>query len=348
MANIFEASKKTSNIIKNEDVLNYEYVPKLLPYREGLVQEIANSIKPMLEERKGTNLFIHGAPGIGKTASMKWVLRELGEHTDDIISLYINCWSNHTKYFIFLDMANQLKLSFIQGKSAEHILQQVEYKLKDKNAVFVFDEVDKAEDSNFLYQVIERFPRCTILLASNASDYTLKIDPRIKSRLMIRSLEFKPYSLNEIFGILKERSKIALTSESIDIALLKQIANITSDKGDIRVGLFILREAAKNAENENRKKIEEKDIKHVLNQLENVKVGEEEKLNNDESIILECVKEKNGEVTGTIYDSYTKKGGNLSYRSFKRYMQRLAMLGILRIEATGAGFKGQSRRIFLK
>jgi cell division control protein 6 len=223
MPNIFESSKRQGNIIKNEDVLNYEYVPKILPFREGQVQEIAESIKPMLEERKGTNLFIFGAPGIGKTASIKWVLRELDEHTDEIIPLYVNCWNLKTKYFIFMEMANKLKISFIAGKSAEHVLQQLVYRLKDKKIVFVFDEVDKAEDSDFLYQIIESFPKSTILLASNVRDYTINMDPRIKSRMMIRSLEFKPYTISEINKILSERVKIALKSDVLDPSLIKQI-----------------------------------------------------------------------------------------------------------------------------
>ena len=86
----------------------------------------------MFSNQKGTNLFITGAPGIGKTASLKWVLRELSEHTDEVIPLYVNCWNSRTKYFIFLDMANQLNLSFTAGKSAEHLLQQIEYILRTR------------------------------------------------------------------------------------------------------------------------------------------------------------------------------------------------------------------------
>jgi len=52
---IFDVGKK-SDIIKNEDAFSYEFVPKVLPYRENQIQEIANAIKPLLYERKGSNL----------------------------------------------------------------------------------------------------------------------------------------------------------------------------------------------------------------------------------------------------------------------------------------------------
>jgi cell division control protein 6 len=347
LANIFEAEKKTGRIIKNEDALNFEYVPKQLPHREGQVEEIASSIKPMLGGAKGTNLFITGAPGIGKTASLKWVLRELGEHTDEVIPLYVNCWSNRTKFFIFQDMANHLKLSFTAGKSADHLLQQIEYKLKGKSAIFVFDEIDKVEDNDFLYQILEKFPRSTVFLASNMSDYTINMDPRIKSRLTIRTISFKPYSLLEVTDILRSRVKLSLKEDSIDPSLLKQIANITYNKGDLRVGLFMLREAARNAENNQHKAITEADIKPIISQLENTKIGEEEKLNSDEKKIIESIKEHNGGVAGAVYDSYKKKGGELSYRSFKRYVTRLETLGLTKTEETGAGFKGKSTKISL-
>ncbi len=336
----------TKSVIKNEEVLNYDYIPKILPYRENQIQEIANSIKPMLNERSGSNLFIHGAPGIGKTASIKWVLRELSETTDDVIPIYVNCWNLKTKYFIFSEMANQLKISFRAGKSAEHILRQVVYKLRGKRAVFVFDEIDKIDDPDFLYQIVSTFPKSCIHLISNKFDYVVRIDARIKSRLMLRNMEFKPYSLNEVYGILKERAKLALKKDTIETQLLKQIANITFNKKDVRVGLYLLRESAKIAEQENKRKITKE---HVKKAIENVldKKPEEEKLNKDENLILDIVKVHNGEVAGPLYEIYKKRGGELSYKSFKRYVNNLEKLGLLKLELTGGGFKGKSTRIFL-
>jgi cell division control protein 6 len=345
LASIFETEKKTSSVIKNDEVLSYDYLPKILPYREGQIQEIALSIKPLIGGQRGTNLFVFGAPGIGKTASIKWVLRELEENTDEVVPIYVNCWNLKSKYFIFSDIANQLKISFTQGKSAEHILQQVLNRLKETSTVFVFDEIDKVDDSDFLYQVVSMFPKSSIILVSNSMDYITRIELRIKSRLMLRNMEFKPYSINEIAGILKERSKLALRSESIDPSLIKQIANVTYNKGDIRVGLHILREAAKIAENKSQKIIDKDIVAEAIKQIENTKVGDEEKLSEDELKILEAVKEKNGAIAGEVFEVYAEKGGQFSYRSFKRYIERLSKLGLIKVKSTAAGFKGKSTLI---
>jgi len=347
MNNIFKISKDNMSLIKNEDILNYDYVPKLLPYREGQIQEIANSIKPMLNGLKGNNLFIYGAPGIGKTASIKWVLRELEDVTDEIIPLYVNCWNLKTKYFIFSEMAKQLKLVFTQGKSAEHILQIIENKLKDKNSVFVFDEVDKAENSDFLYQIVSLFPKSSILLVSNAFDYVAKMDSRIRSRLMVRNLEFKPYNQNEILGILNERVKLAIKSGVIPLDLIKRIAfEVYNRNGDLRIGLFIIRELVKSAEEEGLEKVKVEDLDLILEEIKG-SIIEEGQLNSEEERIVESVKEKNGGISGEIYEIYKSKGGKLSYRSFKRYIDNLERLNILRTEETRAGFKGKSTFIFI-
>ena len=343
---IFDTKKKSS-IIKNEEILSYEYVPKLLPYRENQVKEIANSIKPLFEEQKGTNLFIHGAPGIGKTASIRWVLRELNETADDVIPLYINCWNYQTKYFVLSNLAEQLNVTFTSGRGAEHILQQIAFKLKDKKAVFVFDEIDRIEDISFLYQIIEMFPLSCVHLISNTTSWLLRLDPRIKSRLMLRTIEFKPYNIPEINGIIKDRAKLALRADSINPSFLKQISVITHSKKDIRIGLYLLREAAKLADADSRRKIQEKDIRSIIKQLDGIMIGEEEKLNIDETRILESVKETDGEIASKIFEKYEKKGGKLSYKSFKRYVKRLGRLGLLKLEATGPGFKGKSTKIFL-
>ena len=39
--------------------LDYDYMPKLVPYREKQQQQIALCIKPLLAERNGRNILIH-------------------------------------------------------------------------------------------------------------------------------------------------------------------------------------------------------------------------------------------------------------------------------------------------
>ena len=65
------------SLFKNELALDYSFLPKILPHRENQQRHAAACIKPLLTEKNGKNLFIYGAPGIGKTAALRFDLNEL-------------------------------------------------------------------------------------------------------------------------------------------------------------------------------------------------------------------------------------------------------------------------------
>src|SRR3989338_836065 len=92
------------SLFKNELALDYSFLPKILPHREEQQGYIATIIKPLLEGRNGKNLFIFGAPGIGKTAAMRQVINELEEETDNVAPIYINCWQKNTTFKILTEM----------------------------------------------------------------------------------------------------------------------------------------------------------------------------------------------------------------------------------------------------
>ena len=88
--------KSDESLFRDEIALDYEYLPKLLPYREKEQFYLANCIKPLLQKRNGKNILIHGAPGIGKTAATKHILRDLENETEEVIPIFINCWKKNT------------------------------------------------------------------------------------------------------------------------------------------------------------------------------------------------------------------------------------------------------------
>ena len=100
--------KDDESLFKNSVALDFDYQPKLIPYREKEQFSIANCVKPLFSKRNGKNVFIVGRPGIGKTVACKHVLKELEEETDDIIPIYVNCWKKNTTYKVILELCNVL------------------------------------------------------------------------------------------------------------------------------------------------------------------------------------------------------------------------------------------------
>jgi len=94
--------KDGETLFTNEEALDFEFIPKLLPFRDAQQHAIANCIKPLFQERNGRNAIVYGAPGIGKTAATRWILREIQDDTDEIIPIYINCWQKNTTYKVFV------------------------------------------------------------------------------------------------------------------------------------------------------------------------------------------------------------------------------------------------------
>ena len=84
--------QSNETLFQNETALDYDYLPKEIKYRETQQHYIAECIKPLLQKRNGRNIIITGQPGIGKTAAIRSVLRDLANETDNIYQIYINCW----------------------------------------------------------------------------------------------------------------------------------------------------------------------------------------------------------------------------------------------------------------
>ena len=126
-------------IFRDTIALDYDYQPKLLKYRENEQRRFATAIKPLLENRNGRNVFVYGAPGIGKTTACKHVLRELEEETDEVATIYINCWKENTTYKIFYKLCEDLGYQFIQNKKPTALFVLIKTKLNKKSAVFITD-----------------------------------------------------------------------------------------------------------------------------------------------------------------------------------------------------------------
>ncbi|RMD58297.1 AAA family ATPase, partial [Candidatus Woesearchaeota archaeon] len=239
-------------VFKNEDALDAEWLPKNLPYRETQHHQIAACIKPLLEGRNGRNCLISGAPGIGKTAAVKLILKELEEHPDvnapDIAVLYVNCWQKNTTYKIFMELCEQLGYKFVLNKNKEDLFRIIKNLVNKRSAVFAFDEVDKVVECDFLYNIYTDILKKSILLVTNTPQWYDTIDSRIRSRLLPQKIEFKPYNESEIQGILKERIKWAFIEGAWDDKALSKVFEATAKSKDVRIGLHLLREAGLVAE----------------------------------------------------------------------------------------------------
>ena len=304
----------------NEQALDYDYVPKEIPHRENQQHYIAEVIKPLFQKKSGRNLFIFGAPGIGKTVAVKHVLRELEEKTDDIFTVYVNCWKKDTSYKILMDICEQLNYKWVHNKRTDELMKVVSDIVNKKSVVVVLDEVDRVKELDIIYNFSEDFYKKCILMIGNNPEWITSLDDRIRSRLNADILEFQEYNQEETFDIIKQRSEFAFVENAVDPAILELVSNKAFQSGDVRTGIFLLRESGNIAEMKASRKVLIEHCEKAIEKMDNFKIKKVEEFDDEEKKILELIKENSGLSIKELFDLYS---GSVSYRTFHRKIEEL-------------------------
>jgi cell division control protein 6 len=330
------------SIFTNIIALDFDYQPKLVPYRENETKHIATCIKPLFQQRSGRNLFIYGNPGIGKTVAAKHVLLELEEQTDDVEPIYVNCWQHNTTFKVFLEICNVIGYKFTQNKRSDELFTILKQMLNKKSAVFVFDEVDKVDEYDFLYNLLEGIYRKTAVIITNTKDWLAQLDDRIRSRLMAEQLEFRPYNYEETKGILKQRIDYAFARNTWEKEAVELAAQKTFELQDIRRGLFLLKEAGSAAEEKASKKVTKFHVEEALKRLDDFFIKKSTDLEEESRFILSVVKKNSGKKIGDIYRAYQAAGGKAVYKTFQRRIASLEKNRFITVAKVSGGAEGKT------
>ncbi|MBI1969817.1 AAA family ATPase [Candidatus Woesearchaeota archaeon] len=330
------------SLFRDHIPLDYDYIPKPILHRENEQQHIAMCIKPLLAKRNGRNLFLYGLPGVGKTAACKQLLKELEEETEEIIPLYINCWQKNTAYKIILSICEMLEYRFTQNKKTDELFDIAKNMLNKKAVVFVFDEVDKLEEEDILYYVLENIYRKTVILITNYKEWIAELDNRIKSRLTAELLEFKPYNELETRDILKHRLQYAFTPDVWEADAFAIVAKKAFELQDIRAGLYLMKEAGNAAEDRASRKITQEHVETALRKLEEFSIKKTEELEDEERFILSLVKQRPNSKIGDLFKLYQQNGGSQAYKSFQRKINKLADNRFIAVKKLPGGKEGNT------
>ncbi len=334
------------SLFTTPEALDFDYLPRLLKYRENQHQEIAQVIKPLFQKRNASHLLIAGKPGIGKTAACKFILREMEQATSDIFPIYVNCWKKDTTHKILLDICEQIGYKWVYNKSTDELWKNVLEILNKKSAVIVFDEVDKLESEQILYGVLEDVYRKCVILITNDMEWLAHLDQRVRSRLLPQVNEFQPYTASETEGILKERVDLAFVKKVWQDDAFELIADRAVELRDIRTGIFLLKEAGNIAEQKSSRKILKEHASLALEKLNHLKIRKSTDLTDEDKEILNLVKKEEGKTTKEIYDFYSRQFDK-SYRTFQRRIKELEEAGLISFSEEISAQGGKAVRVYL-
>ncbi|MBV6343243.1 Cdc6/Cdc18 family protein [Candidatus Magnetobacterium casense] len=334
-------------LFKNEDALDADYVPKLLPFREGQQFAIAAGIRPLFQGRNGTNCFVYGVPGIGKTVAVKHIFRDLETGSDDVQVVYVNCWQRNTSYQILVEICNELGYAFTQNKRQDELMGIVRGICNKKAAVFCFDEVDKAGDFDFLYSILQDVFKRSVILITNYKEWLAGLEPRVASRLLPDVVEFKSYSPDETRDILKQRMSAAFIPGCWTADAFEVVVERAAQAQDVRIGLFLMRQAGLAAEAASVRRITAEHARLAISKLDQMSVSKEADLADDTKLAFEIIKQSGGGKSGDLFKLYKDKGGEGTYKTFARKIEKLERAGMIKVNTVLGGKEGSTSHITL-
>lgn len=344
-------STEQSEIFKNEEILSPEYLPDILPHRENQVKQLADNLLPASKGRKPQNTFIFGSPGIGKTAVSKYVFREFEEYSG-IKTIYMNCWDYNTSLSVLTKIVSSLGM-FVQrrGWSKDEVISRlIEALEKSKKSLLIcLDEVDQLvyKDQKVLYDLLRlnqyvKNPVGLIFISNNPHIFA-NLEARITSSLSLDEIGFKPYTLQEMKDILKERVDYGFHFVEEGVVALAS-AHALNKNGDVRVGLECLMKAGRFAEKEHADKVKVEHVKKVLKSVDDIKPEIlKENITGVEKSILELFNKRGKTTFDELYAEYSKTvEGPLTKRMFRKYVNHLDSVNLMKI---GKRKEGKSRFI---
>ncbi|MEM5777008.1 MAG: AAA family ATPase [Candidatus Aenigmatarchaeota archaeon] len=342
-------------LFKNEEVLSPEYLPEIMPHRETQIQELARNIELLAKGKKPENIFIYGPPGIGKTASVKYVFRQFEEFSG-IHTIYINTWDYNTTSALLTKIVLSLNYPIPRrGLSKDEILEKLVEILKKlkKGLIVCLDEVDQlvTKDQNALYDLVRigqyvDLPVCVVMI-SNFKNILAKLEPRIASSLGLTEIEFKPYTLIEMKDILNERCKLAF-KEPVEEGVVLLCANHAINRGgDVRVGLECLRKASRIAEQQNSEKLKVEHVKVVLKDVKSVKMQIlKDNLEGIERNLVEILNDGKIYTSTALLQEYTNRFGQISQVALLEHIKRLKDIGLVKTKEDRTGSRG--RKVYIR
>ncbi len=236
------------SIFSNIDSLNAEFVPKFLPHREEEQKTIAQAIKPLCDGKCCRNLLVFGSSGIGKTHAVKRVLEDMLSESSEVLCAYANCWVYDKSGEILAKLCADLGYSVKAAENSAQLLARIKSRNEEKPIVFVFDEIDQADELDFLYSVLEEVQDRAVIAITNSNKWLAGLDERIRSRFLPQELEFRAYSKEEILDIMRERRKFAFYQDTWSREAAEILDEKTAELGDVRAGIQLMREAGLAAE----------------------------------------------------------------------------------------------------
>src|SRR3989442_7952321 len=363
------------DVFKDRNLLRHDYMPQNLPHRESQIERLGSVLAPALTKDRVSNFFAYGKTGTGKSIVAKFVLerlvRKAGQCNRAVRTAHVNCRLAGNNYRVVADLCRRLGVQVpFTGLAVGELLDRLKEALRKQKTAFVvvLDEIDalvkRSEDDSLLYELTrinEALSEGWIGLIGISNDLHFKdfLDPRVISSLGEEELVFKPYSSEELYDILQERSRQAFQPRVLDEAALRLCAALAAgEHGDARRALDLLRVAGEIAERNRESRVLEQHVREAQQKVEHDRVKEVlASLPLHSRVLLVSVLDlekarSESSVTGDVYAVYRElctaaSVEPLTQRRVSGLLNELDIMGIVNARVVSFGRYGRTKKIRL-
>jgi orc1/cdc6 family replication initiation protein len=327
-------------MIRDARVLQPEFVPRDVVHRTQEVNALASALDPVTRSEEGETAFLYGPSGSGKTCIARHVTDQLRESVLDLHTQYVNCWEDYSRFKVLYRLLEGLNKTYDvhrQSTPKDELLERLREHTETPYVV-ILDEVDQLEQKRILYELYRTSDLTMILIANEPEGLLEPLNERLSSRLKTSMrIQFDRYTVEELVGILQPRARRGLDEDAVTTTQLEHIANAAA--GDARVGIEVLRTAARRASHRSEEVLSDEVIEESVPEAKSeIRQRNVEKLTADQQILYEIISEREEIAPNELYKEYrTRAEEPKSDRMVRNYLQKMERYNLLKAEGKNRG-----------
>lgn len=331
------------SMIEDARVFEEGFVPRDLTHRDAEANRLEQALSPVVDGDPGSDAYLFGTTGTGKTTVAKYLLETLGRAAPAVDSQYVNCWRHSTRYGLLYRLTQGLTGAIDLHRTSTPVDELTDrLDASDGQQVAILDEVDRLEDPAVLYDLYHVPTLTLVIIANRESALFTNLPKRVASRLRVGyRIAFGAYDVNELVDILQARVRAGLAPGAIDDRRLERIARAAG--GDARVAIAGLHTAARMASDRRLERITDHVLDEAIPRADDPPTEPRpDEFDEHRRVLLEVLRDaESGVQPKRLYSAYADRLGEdaRSRRTVQKYLKELVRGGFVR--ESGAS---QSRR----
>ncbi|ADD05198.1 Orc1-type DNA replication protein [Natrialba magadii ATCC 43099] len=244
-------------MIRNRLVFDDEYQTAILHRNEEL-RSLSRLLEPAIRGRRAEDVLIYGPSGVGKTATTRWLLRDLYQRAS-VQSVGIECSGATSHEIIHEAVYKHPSAGIVHQNQSRTDLLEILTEVTDQPYVVILDEADIIPDLDVLGDLLEIELVSVIAIAHQQVEWLARLGDDVEANFPADSqIEFRKYHEDELVDILKPRVEHGLVGRPVTTEQLEWIADETG--GVARWAIQSVLAAAELAEERNHDRFREEDV----------------------------------------------------------------------------------------